>query len=49
LAEDGTGPRTKLARFYIKSLLPEYHSLLSQSRQGAHDLYAITAGELLAL
>jgi len=49
LAEDGTGPRTKLARFYIMSLLPEYHSLLSQSRQGAHDLYAITAGELLAL
>ena len=49
LAEDGIGPRTKLARFYIKSLLPEYHSLLSQSRQGAHDLYAITAGELLAL
>ena len=49
LAEDGRGSRTKLARFYINSLLPEYHSLLSQSRQGAHDLYAITAGELLAL
>ena len=47
LAEDGTGPRTKLARFYIKSLLPEYHGLLAQSRQGSGELYAMSTDELL--
>ena len=47
LAEDETGPRTKLARFYIKSLLPEYHGLLTQSRQGSGELYAMSTDELL--
>ena len=47
LAEDETGPRTKLARFYIKSLLPEYHGLLAQSRQGSGELYAMSTDELL--
>jgi acyl-CoA dehydrogenase len=48
LAEGGNGPKTKLARFYIKSLLPEHAALLVQSRQGADDLYALTADELMA-
>jgi acyl-CoA dehydrogenase len=47
LAEDETGPRTKLARFYIKSLLLEYHGLLAQSRQGSGELYAMSTDELL--
>ena len=47
LVETCDGPRTKLARFYIKSLLPEYHGLLAQSRQGSGELYAMSTDELL--
>ena len=39
--ETGDGPRTKLATFYIKSLLPEHVGLLAQAMQGADDLYAL--------
>ena len=48
LAEDGIGPRTKLAKFYVTSILPEYKGLLEQSCQGASDLYSMTADELSA-
>ena len=37
----GNGPRTKLATFYIKSLLPEHVGLLVQAMQGAGDLHAL--------
>jgi len=47
LVETCDGPRTKLARFYIKSLFPEYHGLLAQSRQGSGELYAMSTDELL--
>jgi hypothetical protein len=47
-AETGEGPRTRLARFYIKSLLPEYIGLLAQASQGADDLFAIKPEDLVA-
>jgi len=45
---DKDGPREKLARFYIKRLLPEHASLLAHAQAGAEDLFALT-GEDLAL
>ena len=47
LADPG-GPREKLARFYIRRMLPEHAALLEQARAGAGDLYAITNDELAA-
>ena len=44
--EKGDGARTKLATFYIHSLLPEYSGLLAQATQGADDLYALGLEEL---
>lgn len=44
--EKGDGARTKLATFYIHSLLPEYSGLLAQAMQGADDLYALDLEEL---
>jgi acyl-CoA dehydrogenase len=44
--EKGDGARTKLATFYIHSLLPEYSGLLAQAMQGADDLYAFDLEEL---
>ena len=46
VAEGSKGPRTRLARFYIKRLLPEYSSLLAHVREGAGDLYAVTVEDL---
>lgn len=46
MAEKGEGPRTRLARFYMARLLPEYASLLAQTRNGAADLYALSADDL---
>ncbi len=40
------GTREKLARFYIRRLLPEHASLLVQALAGAEDLYAFDADEL---
>ena len=39
--EMGNGPRTKLATFYIKSLLPEHVGLLVQAMQGSGGLHAL--------
>ncbi len=47
-AINGDAPRVKLARFYIKRLLPEHVGLLVHVRQGAEDLLAITPDELRA-
>ncbi|MEP2531286.1 acyl-CoA dehydrogenase [Shimia sp.] len=46
IAEGGTGPRSILAQFYIKRLLPEHTGLLAHAVQGADDLYALTPEEL---
>jgi alkylation response protein AidB-like acyl-CoA dehydrogenase len=48
MAEGGAGTRTKVARFYINRLLPQYHGLLDHARAGAADLYDITNEELCA-
>ncbi len=46
LAEGGDGPRTRLARFYIKRLLPEHAAALTHARQGAAELFDITVDDL---
>ncbi|MGH1454632.1 MAG: acyl-CoA dehydrogenase [Paracoccaceae bacterium] len=48
MTEDGNGPRTKLARFYINRLLPEHEGLLTHARAGAGDLYDFSLDELTA-
>ncbi len=45
--ECGDGPRTKIAKFYINSLLPEHIGLLAQASQGADDLYALDLEDLV--
>ena len=45
-AENGDGPRTKLARFYINRMLPEHVGLLEHAKQGAADLYALSPEDL---
>ncbi|NDR57782.1 acyl-CoA dehydrogenase [Aliiruegeria sabulilitoris] len=49
MAEGGAGPRTKLARFFIKRILPEHESLIAQLRDGAEGLYAMSVEELEAV
>ena len=44
----GDASRVKLATFYIKRLLPEHAGLLAHVREGADDLLAITAEDLVA-
>lgn len=48
LAEEGTGARTKLARFYVAKLLPEHASLLTHVMAGSDDLFDISEDELAA-
>lgn len=48
IAEGGEGPRTKLARFYIRRLLPEHEAALAHAMAGADDLYAFSLEELEA-
>lgn len=48
LAEQGDGPRRKLARFYITRLLPEHAGLLAHATAGADDLYGLSIDELSA-
>jgi acyl-CoA dehydrogenase len=40
-AMSGEGKRTRMATFYINSLLPEYTALCAQARAGSRDLYAL--------
>jgi hypothetical protein len=47
IQEGSTGVRTKLARFYVFNLMPEYIGLLSQAKQGCEGLYSFSADELL--
>ncbi|NVO57902.1 acyl-CoA dehydrogenase [Rhodobacteraceae bacterium B1Z28] len=42
------GARAKLARYYINALLPEHAGLLVQAQNGADDLFALTADDLVA-
>lgn len=47
-ANTGGAARIKLARFYIKRLLPEHMGLLTHVREGGDDLLAITPDELMS-
>ncbi|SNS15290.1 acyl-CoA dehydrogenase [Tropicimonas sediminicola] len=49
MAEGGSGPRTGLARFFIKRILPEHESLIAQVREGAEGLYDLSVEELQAV
>ncbi|MDO6458330.1 acyl-CoA dehydrogenase family protein [Celeribacter halophilus] len=46
IAEGGDGPRSRLAAFYIKRMLPEHRALLAQVRLGAQDIYALSPEDL---
>jgi alkylation response protein AidB-like acyl-CoA dehydrogenase len=48
IAEGGEGPRSRLAAFYIKRMLPEHAALLAQVRLGAADIYALSPEDLSA-
>ncbi|NCQ23004.1 MAG: acyl-CoA dehydrogenase [Rhodobacteraceae bacterium CG17_big_fil_post_rev_8_21_14_2_50_63_15] len=48
LIEGGTGPRSRLARFYITRLLPEHGGLLAHATRGAGDLYALSPADFAA-
>ena len=48
LTEKDRGPRTRLAAFYIKRLLPEYHGLLAHATAGAEELYALRPEDMAA-
>ncbi|THD75965.1 acyl-CoA dehydrogenase [Thalassobius vesicularis] len=48
MAEGGNGTRTKVARFYVNRLLPQFGGLLEHAMAGAADLYDITNDELVA-
>jgi len=48
LSEEGAGPRTGVARFYIERLLPEHDGLLAQVRVGDKGLYDLSVDDLLA-
>ncbi|MEP1793005.1 acyl-CoA dehydrogenase [Parasphingorhabdus sp.] len=43
---DKNGPREKLARFYIKRMLPEHAGLLAHAQAGAEDLFDLSGEEL---
>jgi alkylation response protein AidB-like acyl-CoA dehydrogenase len=46
IVEGGHGPRSRLARFYIDRMLPEYAGLLAHADQGAAGLYALSVEDL---
>jgi len=48
MAEETTGARTRLARFYITRLLPEHHGLLAHATAGADGLYALSPEDFSA-
>ncbi|NHX28208.1 hypothetical protein HA397_30195, partial [Escherichia coli] len=47
-AEGGKGPRSALAEFHIRRLLPEHAALLIHAAQGAAGLYALSPEDLSA-
>ncbi|MEM9524528.1 MAG: acyl-CoA dehydrogenase [Pseudomonadota bacterium] len=48
LAEGGRNPRTALAAFYVRRLLPEHVGLCIHAREGARGLYALSDDDLAA-
>ncbi|WP_347312177.1 acyl-CoA dehydrogenase [Defluviimonas sp. SAOS-178_SWC] len=48
MAEGGDGPRTALARVYIRRLLPLYAAHLAEAREGAEGVFALTPEALVS-
>ncbi|MGG7644841.1 acyl-CoA dehydrogenase [Rhodovulum sp. YNF3179] len=48
LAEGGQGPRTALARLFIRRMLPAHDALCAAVREGAAGLYALSDEDLVA-
>ena len=46
VAEGGAGPRSSLARVYLRRQLPQYAALLAEVRDGAESLYALSPEDL---
>jgi len=46
MAEGGKGPRTDLARFFIRQQMIQYDAYCAQSREGAGGLYAISIEDM---
>jgi len=47
-AEGGTGPRSALARVFVRRVLPRHAALLVEAREGAAALYALSPDDLAA-
>ena len=48
LADTPGGPRERLARYFIKRLMPEYAGYLTHAREGAKGLFDLSLEELMA-
>ena len=47
VVEGGSGPRTKLAEFYIRRILPEAMSFLAAAKSGPEEIYNFSINELV--
>ena len=47
VVEGGSGPRTKLAEFYIRRILPEAMSFLAAAKSGPDEIYNLSINELV--
>jgi hypothetical protein len=47
VVEGGSGPRTKLAEFYIRRILPEAMSFLAAAKSGPDEIYNFSINELV--
>jgi len=48
MAEGSSGPRTALARVFIRRMLPAHDALCAEVREGAGGLYALATGDFAA-
>ena len=48
LAEENEGPRTRLARFFIRQVMPAHDAFLAAAREGAAPLYAFAPEDFSA-
>ena len=48
IAEGAKGPRTALARVYVRRLLPQHTAAIAEAKEGAAGLYALSVDDLVA-
>jgi alkylation response protein AidB-like acyl-CoA dehydrogenase len=46
LAEGGQGPRTEIARFFIRQMMIQYDACCAQAREGTRSLYALSPEQM---